>query len=66
MAPCQPDGEVNSIWKPRNDSIEEALYLIADDEDKGAECRCAHGSCCVDGKNMVIDGVAFNLPENRK
>lgn len=64
MAPCRPDGIVNSVWPPRDNSIEEALYAVGDDEDKGGECRCSHGSCCVDGRNNVIDGVAFNLPEN--
>lgn len=64
MAPCQPDGEVNSIWKPRDESIDEAMYLVADDENKGAECRCKFGSCCVDGRNLVIDGVAFNLSQD--
>lgn len=61
IAPCQPDGVVNSVWKPENSSIEEAMYAISDDESKGAECRCKLGRCCVDGKNHVIDGVALNL-----
>ena len=64
MAPCQPDGQVNSIWKPENNSVDEAMYLVPDDESKGAECRCKHGRCCVDGGNYVIDGIAFNLLEN--
>lgn len=64
MAPCQSDGVVKSVWTPRDNSVEEALYVIPDNEDKGAECRCAFGSCCVDGRNYVIDGVAFNLTEN--
>ena len=66
MAPCQPNGVVNSVWKPENDSPDEALYLVADDENKGSECRCPLGRCCVDGGNYVIDGVAFNLQENDK
>lgn len=63
IAPCQSDGEVNSIWKPENDSLEEALYLIPDDESKVAECRCKFGRCCVDDRNHVIDGAAFNIPQ---
>lgn len=64
MAPCQPDGEVRSVWQPRDGSVDEAMYLVPDDENKGAECRCKLGACCVDGGNYVIDGAALNLPQN--
>ena len=61
MAPCQEDGVVNSVWPARDGSVEEALYELPDDDSKGAECRCKLGSCCVDDKNRVIDGTAFNI-----
>lgn len=62
MAPCQKNGEVRSNWPHDPNSSE--LQDFEDDEDKIARCRCPFGECCVDGGNYVIEGPAFNLPEN--
>lgn len=62
MAPCQVDGEVRSNWPFDPNSGE--LQDFEDDEDKIARCKCALGECCVDGRNNIIEGIAFNLPQN--
>ena len=66
IAPCKSGGEVNSVWKPENNSLEESLYIVADDEAKDAECRCWRGRCCVNGQNKVITGIVLTAggPEN--
>lgn len=69
VAPCQPDGVVKSVWPlPKSGKIssDDYLYAVPDDEAKDAECRCKLGTCCVNGKNHVITGIAFNLSENNK
>lgn len=61
MAPCIPEGEVNSIWQTDIDGGDPGMYTVGDNDSKDAECRCAFGACCVDGNNKVIQGTVLTL-----
>ena len=68
MAPCQPDGVVNSVWPTGIEGEDPEMYAVGDDDSKDAECRCKLGACCVNGKNKVITGIVLTVggPENLK
>lgn len=68
MAPCQPDGEVNSLWSTDGEGGDPGLYAFSDDDSKDAECRCRFGTCCVNNRNKVITGIVLTVggPRNLK
>lgn len=68
MAPCQSDGEVNSVWTTNEDGGDPGMYAVGDNDSKDAECRCNLGTCCVNEKNFVITGIVLSAggPENLK
>lgn len=68
IAPCISIGEVRSVWNTDVDGGDPGMYAMEDNDSKDAECRCIFGTCCVNGKNEVIQGIVLTVggPKNLK
>ena len=68
IAPCKPNGIVNSVWFTNPNGGPPELYAVEDSDSKDAECRCPFGACCVNGRNEIIQGIVLTAggPQNLK
>ena len=66
VAPCSSQGIVRSVWETDINGGPPGMYAVEDNDSKEAECRCPLGTCCVNGQNHVIQGVAFYLRSEKE